>query len=80
MKKFIITALVFLSVPAFASEWETQASKDLASPGGRQYEMAAAKFSASILGQIMSGCLKSSPSTFKVYLKVSPAAWSPHLQ
>jgi hypothetical protein len=71
MKNFIFAVLAFLALPAFASDWEAQAQSDLASPGGKQYEMAAAKFSASILGQVMSTCVKSSPSPFKVYLMVS---------
>jgi hypothetical protein len=71
MKKLIFVALVVLALPAFAAEWEAQAQKDLAAPGGRQYEMAAAKHSASILGEVVNICLRSAPSKFKVYLNLS---------
>ena len=70
MKAFAIAATALLLVSAKSSDWETQAKHDLASPGGKQYDAVAAKFSASILKQVIPTCTKSSPSTFTIYLKL----------
>jgi hypothetical protein len=72
MKSYVFAVLALLSLPAFASDWATQAQHDMGTPGGKQYEMVAAKYGASVLGQVMDTCVKSSlPSTFQLYLKLA---------
>ena len=72
MKRYVFVVLAFLSLPAFASDWAAQAQHDMGTPGGKQYEMVAAKYAASALGQVMSACVgQSLPSTFQFYIKLS---------
>jgi hypothetical protein len=72
MKSYLFAALALLSLPAYTSDWATQAQHDMGTPGGKQYEMVAAKYAASALGQVMGACVESSlPSTFQLYIKLS---------
>lgn len=69
MKKILIAILVAAPAFSFATDWEAQAQKDLAAPGGKQYELTSAQYQAQILGPIISRCVQSSPQPFMVYLK-----------
>jgi hypothetical protein len=71
MKSYVFAVLALLSLPLFASDWTAQAQHDMGTPSGKQYEMVAAKYAASVLGQVMGTCVRSSlPSTFQLYLKL----------
>ena len=71
MKYLLLVVLICASSCALATDIAAQAQHDVTTPAGKQYEIKAAKFAASILSPIMAKCVNAAPSTFNVYLTLS---------
>jgi hypothetical protein len=71
MRPYLAAVLVLASFDTAPADWKALAEESRSAKGGRQYEMKAAQFSASVLGVAMGKCVTEQPKRFYMYLKIT---------
>src|SRR3979490_820250 len=71
MRPYSAAIFALASFAATGADWKALAEESRSAKGGRQYEIKAAQFSASVLGVAMGKCVTEQPKRFYMYLKVA---------
>src|SRR4030081_1037274 len=71
MRPYSAAIFALASFAATGADWKSLAEESRSAKGGRQYEMKAAQFSASILGAAMERCVTGQPRRFYAYLEIT---------
>jgi hypothetical protein len=71
MKRVVVAFLLAFNPLCFEEDWVASAQRDMGTPAGKQYEIAAAQFAASALGPMMGKCVTTMPQEFALYFEIS---------